>query len=78
MTVHVRLGGAMKYPHNNQSEVDRDVQGYYWLAVVPETVTKALAEAEAKLMTDGRTVDVGTRVPTGPKYVGDGEEAPNN
>ena len=38
----------------------------------------AIAEALAKQMTDGRTVDGGTRVPDGPKYVGVGEKEPNN
>ena len=40
--------------------------------------TDTVLEALAKLMTDGRTVDILTRVPAGPKYVSDGEQAHNN
>ena len=36
--------------------------------------TDTMSEALAKLMTDGRTVDGGTGVPAGTKYVGGGEE----
>ena len=30
----------MKPPHNNQSELDRDGHGYYWLAAATEVGTE--------------------------------------
>ena len=43
-----------------------------------DAVAEALVEAEVKLMTDGRTVDVGTWVPVWPKQVGGDKDTLNN
>ena len=68
--------------HNNQSEDDRDVRGSYWegsllLAAATEVEaeeTDTVAVARPKQVTDGRTVDGGSRVPAGPKEIGGGKK----
>ena len=67
LTRYVRRGGARKCSSTEDVLLAASTE-------VKLEGIDAIAEALAKQMTDGRTVDGWTRVPAGPKKIGGGKE----